>query len=76
MKSGDVLLLNDESLLYIVSFVRNGKSTVLLVDLDEHSCVDLKKYDIRYNLGSSQSVLANFYIARSIHLRLNKIAKI
>lgn len=77
LEGGDVILLTDGRLARIAKDIikyRNSTEYVLLQFIDksgEHYQEDDGTLDIERNLGQTDEVLASFYTARGIHLRLN-----
>lgn len=74
MKDGDVLLLEDSRLLRVIQkdagieHIREG--IVQFIDKNHESYVDFENLSILQNLGNSPEVVANFYAAWGIHVRL------
>lgn len=78
MKNGDILLLMDGRILKVVDSKPSlgGLVTVQFIDREEESYLDIKKLDIENNLGQDGNAAFNFHIARSLHLRLNRLSNI
>lgn len=76
MKNGDILLLSDGRLLRVEKCGIACYTSVLYIDKEEISHVDTDNLLISDNLGQSSAILATFYAARSVHLRLNGFNRI
>ena len=77
MKDGDVLLLEDSRMLRIIQkdagieHIVGG--IVQYVDKNEESYTNLDKLVVQENLGNSPEVVATFYTAWGVHVRLNNL---
>lgn len=78
MKNGDVLLLTDGRILQIVDTKVDwsGYAMVEFIDRGEHSYLDLGELEVEHNLGQSSAILMNFHATHSLHIRLNRMAKV
>lgn len=80
MEKGDILLLSNGRLARIISDVSDsyvkGLMEIQFLDRDEPSFMDPEDLDVEENLGSGSATLCQFYTARSIHLRLNRMNKV
>jgi hypothetical protein len=75
VEEGDVILLTDGRLARVTSPMQGSIDFYFMMQFidtnGETMQLDDGTLDIDRNLGQSEEILANFYAARSIHLRLN-----
>lgn len=72
LNNGDIL--NFANSLFMVCS-GEGKETIEVLPLDKSETQFLRTKDLLFaeNLGQTAAVIAAFYAARSVHLRLNRI---
>jgi len=77
MENGDILLLSDGRMGRITEHCALAYATAAIQFIDEMGprIVTLDLLDIEQNLGQTPSVLAAFYSAMSVHLRINRMSK-
>lgn len=74
---GDIILLSDGRLLRVLDSVAlDTMSCVQFVDRDECCYINIKEIKLQHNFGKDPATSMNFQLARGLHLRLNKLAKI
>lgn len=77
-KTGDIVLTKHGEIFRIVDDGEGEYGIVMVhfIDRDEYSHIDPEEKHIEKNFGSSDTAVLLYTVARSIHLRLNRIAKI
>lgn len=73
---GDVLRLTNHILVRVIDEEAPGWGDAVLVqDIQKPDleCVERERLFIIENLGQTPAVLASFYAARSVHLRINSL---
>lgn len=77
MKTGDILILLDGRMLRILHLDESSDvMNVQFIDKDDSNYLIQTGLYVQDNLGTEPAVIAMFNAARSIHTRLNQLAKV